>query len=48
MDLIKNQLGWDGYFNGAKLPPSDYWFKVRLIDNENNTFEKIGHFSLKQ
>ena len=48
MDLIKNQEGWNGYFNGEKLPPTDYWFKVRLIDKDNNTFEKIGHFSLKQ
>jgi gliding motility-associated-like protein len=48
MDLAKNQQGWDGTFNGALLTPTDYWFKARLIDNENNIFEKIGHFSLKQ
>ncbi len=36
--------GWDGTFNGAPLPSSDYWFKATLMDG--TTFS--GHFSLKR
>jgi len=36
--------GWDGTFNGQKMPSSDYWFYVKLIDNR--IFK--GHFSLKR
>jgi len=36
--------GWDGTFNGAKLPSDDYWFKVYLEDGR----EYSGHFSLKR
>lgn len=48
MDLAKNQDGWKGLYNGAILTPTDYWFKAILIDKENTTFTKMGHFSLKQ
>lgn len=39
----RNQV-WDGTFNGANLPSSDYWFQMKLTDG------KIikGHFSLKR
>jgi gliding motility-associated-like protein len=36
--------GWDGTFNGAPLPSSDYWFKATLIDG--TTFS--SHFTLKR
>jgi gliding motility-associated-like protein len=36
--------GWDGTFNGAKLPTSDYWFKVKLQDGRTFT----SHFTLKR
>ena len=36
--------GWDGTFNGAKMPTSDYWFKVQLEDGRTFT----SHFSLKR
>lgn len=48
MDLAKNQDGWKGSYNGTLLTPTDYWFKAILIDKENTTFTKMGHFSLKQ
>ncbi len=48
MDLTKNQDGWKGSYNGTILTPTDYWFKAILIDKENTTFTKMGHFSLKQ
>ena len=34
--------GWDGTFNGARLPSTDYWFKISLQDGNDFT----GHFSL--
>ena len=47
MNLITNSNGWDGTFNGYKLASNDYWFKATLTDNENNTFTKTGHFTIK-
>lgn len=47
MDLITNQNGWNGTFNGQLLSASDYWFNATLTDSDNNTFVKTGHFSLK-
>ncbi|WP_299552922.1 T9SS type B sorting domain-containing protein [Seonamhaeicola sp.] len=35
--------GWDGMFNGEKLPSDDYWFSVRLQDGR--IFK--NHFTLK-
>ncbi|MFD1004694.1 T9SS type B sorting domain-containing protein [Winogradskyella aquimaris] len=36
--------GWNGTYNGAKMPASDYWFKVELEDGRTFT----SHFSLKR
>ncbi|EPR72944.1 hypothetical protein ADIWIN_2032 [Winogradskyella psychrotolerans RS-3] len=36
--------GWDGTFNGEKMPTSDYWFKVTLEDGRTFT----NHFTLKR
>ncbi|SDH73992.1 T9SS type B sorting domain-containing protein [Winogradskyella thalassocola] len=36
--------GWDGTFNGEKMPTSDYWFKVTLEDGRTYT----NHFTLKR
>ncbi len=38
--------GWDGTYQGQKMPSSDYWFNVSLTDKtgENTVFQ--GHFSL--
>jgi gliding motility-associated-like protein len=36
--------GWDGTYNGVKLPTSDYWFKVKLQDGRIFT----NHFTLKR
>ncbi|MCF6279842.1 MAG: T9SS type B sorting domain-containing protein [Flavobacteriaceae bacterium] len=36
--------GWDGTYNGEKLPSSDYWYLVILIDGR--VFR--GHFTLKR
>ncbi len=34
--------GWDGIFNGRKMPADDYWFRVYLQNGQ----EFNGHFSL--
>ena len=36
--------GWDGTFNGQKMPASDYWYTISLQDGRI----KKGHFSLKR
>lgn len=39
--------GWNGTFNGEKLPSGDYWFKVDYTEkNQDKTFK--AHFSLKR
>lgn len=38
--------GWEGFFNGERLPASDYWYVVQLTDINGNIREKKGHFSL--
>ncbi|SFU37080.1 gliding motility-associated C-terminal domain-containing protein [Pustulibacterium marinum] len=45
--LKPGDYGWDGNYNGASLPPSDYWFKA-IIKNGDESFEQTGHFSLKR
>ncbi|MEP2278074.1 T9SS type B sorting domain-containing protein [Maribacter sp.] len=37
--------GWNGTFNGKRLPASDYWYK--FIEAKSNTVI-TGHFSLKR
>ncbi|WP_298364337.1 T9SS type B sorting domain-containing protein [uncultured Lutibacter sp.] len=41
-----NNQGWDGLYNGQKLPSSDYWFTVELTDKTGKNRSKKGHFSL--
>lgn len=37
-----NYEGWDGTYNGARLPSTDYWFVVKRQDGR----ELKGHFSM--
>jgi len=39
--------GWDGTYNGNKMPTSDYWFRA-TVQHEDRTFEVKGHFTLKR
>lgn len=41
-----SSLGWNGTYEGKKLPSNTYWFKSILIDNNGLSVEKIGKFSL--
>jgi gliding motility-associated-like protein len=45
--LGSNTPGWDGNFNGLKLPASDYWF-VADVKRGNISFEVKGHFTLRR
>ncbi|MDA0177493.1 MULTISPECIES: T9SS type B sorting domain-containing protein [Mesoflavibacter] len=47
MSLKTIDLGWNGIYNGKKLPSDDYWFKAELITTENKVINKTGHFTLK-
>lgn len=42
--LASNTSEWNGTFNGAELPASDYWFVVTRA----NGIEYKGHFGLKR
>ena len=36
------EIGWDGLFNGRKMPSNTYWYKVIYEDNSS----QVGSFSL--
>ncbi|MFB1026762.1 MAG: T9SS type B sorting domain-containing protein [Flavobacteriaceae bacterium] len=41
--------GWDGTYNGAQLPSSDYWFTLEYLDpttGKNNQLK--SHFTIKR
>ena len=46
--LITDKLseGWNGTYNGKKLPSNDYWFNAVLEDINGNIRKETGHFSL--
>ncbi|SDS00288.1 T9SS type B sorting domain-containing protein [Winogradskyella sediminis] len=44
IELDPLSSGWDGTFNGERMPTSDYWFKVKLQDGRTFT----NHFTLKR
>lgn len=39
-----NSSGWDGSYNGSRLPTTDYWFTADFGDGRTFT----GHFTLKR
>ena len=41
-----NSNGWNGTYNGEKLPSNDYWFNAVLEDINGNIRKETGHFSL--
>lgn len=42
MKLKAGDEGWDGNFNGQRMPADEYWFRVKLENDQ----EFKGHFSL--
>ncbi len=42
----ENSLGWNGDYEGKKLPSNTYWFRAILTDINGFSIEKTGNFSL--
>jgi len=42
--ILNDVFGWDGTYEGNKLPTGDYWYVVNQNDSEN--IQYIGHFTL--
>ncbi|CAM1347412.1 T9SS type B sorting domain-containing protein [Tenacibaculum insulae] len=42
------EQGWNGTFNGKKLPSNDYWYHAKLIDLNDKKIEEKGHFSIRK
>ena len=38
--------GWDGTYEGAPLPATDYWFQIRYTSSDGTQKEYKAHFSL--
>ncbi len=45
--LTSNSEGWDGTYNGRKMPSNDYWFVADVVKNDK-TFQVKGHFALRR
>lgn len=41
-----NGEGWDGFYNGERLPASDYWYLVKYTDQYGDYRGKRGNVSL--
>ncbi len=46
IELGPNSQGWDGTFQGKRLPATDYWFQAELPCSQGDIITKKGHFSL--
>ncbi len=47
--LSPTAIGWDGTFNGADLPSSDYWFIVNYREPSDDIQKEFkAHFTLKR
>ena len=43
----QNNQGWDGTFNGKRLPAADYWFRIEFIDEKTGGYnEYMANFTL--
>jgi gliding motility-associated-like protein len=40
--------GWNGSYNDALMPTSDYWFMVRYFDENGLEKEFRSHFTLRR
>ncbi|MBC3847260.1 T9SS type B sorting domain-containing protein [Winogradskyella echinorum] len=46
-ELGSNTSGWDGTYNGNKMPTGDYWYLATVTQN-GKTFQVKGHFALRR
>ncbi len=44
--LTKESKGWDGFYNGIRMPQNDYWFVLSYIDDYGVKQQVKSHFSL--
>ncbi|MEE4000877.1 T9SS type B sorting domain-containing protein [Tenacibaculum sp. FZY0031] len=44
--LTKESDGWNGIYNGKRLPTNDYWFVLFFIDENGVSQQVKSHFSL--
>jgi gliding motility-associated-like protein len=47
ISTVDGSRGWDGTYNGAQLPSTDYWFTLEYTEN-NQQKQFKSHFSLKR
>ena len=45
--LTATSEGWDGTYNGHKMPASDYWFVADVV-KDDISFQVKGHFALRR
>ncbi|WP_400080472.1 choice-of-anchor L domain-containing protein [Winogradskyella sp. R77965] len=45
--LNSSTAGWNGYYNGHKMPASDYWY-VADVKRGSISFQVKGHFTLRR
>jgi len=45
--LTSSSSGWDGNYNGQKMPATDYWF-VADVKGGQKEFQAKGHFALRR
>lgn len=45
--LNSSSSGWDGNYNGQRMPTNDYWFVANVVRG-NIQFQVKGHFALKR
>ncbi len=45
--LTATSEGWDGNYNGQKMPANDYWFVADVV-KDNLSFQVKGHFALRR
>jgi len=45
--LTATSEGWDGTYNGHKMPASDYWFVANVV-KDDISFQVKGHFALRR
>jgi gliding motility-associated-like protein len=43
-----SRFGWNGLYNDALMPSSDYWFKADYRNSEGIPQTFVSHFSLKR
>ena len=47
--LSPTNPGWDGTFNGNRMPSTDYWFTLQYLESTSNEMRTFSaHFTLKR